>query len=68
MLAWQSFPELKPKPLPARRIFGSRRAFKVELTSGLARDRTESPNPAFQGAALDSGEHDAVVRFIRIRR
>ena len=68
MLAWQSFPKLKPKPLPARRIFGSRRAFKIELTSGLQRERTESTHPAFQGAALDSGKHDAVVRFIRIRR
>jgi hypothetical protein len=68
MLAWASFPELKPKPLPARRIFGSLHAFKVELASGLARDRTDSPNPTFQGAALDSGEHKAVLRFIRVRR
>ena len=67
MLGWMSFPDLEPKKLPAQRIFGSRRAFKLELTSGLERDRVESPNPAFQGAALDSGKHDAVVRFIRIR-
>ena len=68
MLGWMSFPELERKKVPSHRIFGSRRAFKVELTSGLERDRTESPNPAFQGVALDSGRHNAVVRFIRVRR
>ena len=68
MLGWMTFPDLEPKKLPATRIFGSRRAFKVELTSGLERERNASTHPAFQGAALDSGKHDAVVRFIRIRR
>lgn len=68
MLGWMSFPRLERKRLPGYVIFGSRRAFKRELTSGFEEERTDSPNPAFQGAALDSGRHNAVVRFIRIRR
>lgn len=67
MLGWMSFPDLERKKLPAYRIFGSQHAFKVKLRSGFEEDRFESPNPAFQGAALDSGTHDAIVRFIRIR-
>ena len=67
MLGWMSFPDLETKRLPAFRIFGSRRAFRFELTSGFVEERFDSPHPAFQGAALDSGRHNAIVRFIRIR-
>jgi hypothetical protein len=65
---WMGFPALEKKKVPAYVIFGSRRVFKRELTSGFVEERTDSPNPAFQGAALDSGRHNAFVRFIRIRR
>jgi hypothetical protein len=38
----------------------------VRLSSGLVRDRFESPIPQFPGRGLDSGWHDVVVRFIRL--
>ena len=67
MLGWMGFPELEKKRVARHLIFGSRRAFKIEL-NGFEEKRTDSPNPAFQGAARDTGTHDAVVRFIRVRR
>jgi hypothetical protein len=68
VLGWMGFPALEKKRLPVARIFVARRPFKVELTSGFEEQRVDSPNPVFQGAALDSGRHNAVVRFIRVRR
>ncbi len=64
---WFGPPELKPGDLPARRIFGSRRAFRVSLTADDVRKQFDSPNPAFGLRALEEGQHSAIVRFVRVQ-
>ena len=64
---WFGPPELKPGALPKRRIFGSSRAFRVTLRSGEIQKQFDSPNPTFDGRALENAEHRAVVRFVRVQ-
>lgn len=67
VFGWFGPPELKPAALPKRLIFGSRRAFVSRLSSGEIQRQFDSPNPAFAARALETAEHRAVVRFIRVR-
>jgi hypothetical protein len=67
-LGWRGFPVVKPKRLPARRIFGLRHAFVVELSSGPVRQVSVSPIAGFPVDVIDEGEHNAKVRFIRLNR
>ena len=64
---WFGPPELKPEALPARRIFGSRRAFRVTLRAEDVRKQLDSPNPAFGLRALEMAQHSAIVRFVRVQ-
>jgi hypothetical protein len=64
---WFGPPELKPGALQARRIFGSRRAFRVSLRSEDIRKQFDSPNPAFGLRALEMAQHSAIVRFVRVQ-
>lgn len=66
LFGWEGFPDLKPKELPASRIFGRKSAFVVRL-GGTGRVQHDSPIPAFDGRALNTGRHNAVVRFVRVR-
>jgi len=67
-LGWRGFPVVKPKRLPATRIFGLRHAFVVELSSGPVRQVSVSPIAGFPVDVIDEGEHTAKVRFIRLNR
>ena len=58
--------DLRPRPLAPSRIFGAVRRFKVELDSPDAVSREDSPIPGLSGAAVNTGSHQAVVRFIRV--
>jgi hypothetical protein len=43
------------------------RAFRVTLRSGEIQKQFDSPNPTFDGRALENAEHRAVVRFVRVQ-
>jgi hypothetical protein len=67
LLGWFGFPDVHPRRVGARRIFGHRHAFVLELASGQVRQETESPIPGFPIRVIDEGNHRATVRFIRVR-
>lgn len=66
LIGWGGFAELEPEPLRPGLIFGNKGGFVIRY-EGTDENKVDSPNPAFTGRSLDRGEHNAVVRFIRIR-
>lgn len=65
---WPNFPKLKPEPLPVDRIFGKKKRFKVEFESGPVGGERYWDIGALVLRSVNTGEHSAVVRFIRVKK
>lgn len=65
LLGWGGFPELEPEPLAPGLVFGRKNSFVIRYT-GDDSELVDSPNPVFLGRAREFGQHDAVVRFVRL--
>lgn len=67
--AWPGFVPLEPRPLDVSTITGRKRAFKVAF--GPVDDQLPAEallGPSLTSRTLDIGSHQAVVRFVRVRR
>ncbi len=64
--SWPTPPDVRPGPLPASRIFGTARAFRVRLLAPLLRTSETVSRAYLSGRADDWGRNQVIVRFIRI--
>lgn len=65
LLGWQGFPALEPQPVAPGLVFGRKSRFVIRYR-GEDSEAVDSPNPAFLGRVRETGQHEAIVRFVRV--